>query len=115
MNKHIEQKNSFNSMRVILMYDLPNVTTDENKFYSIFRKAILKLGYIQLQYSIYSRVIQSKTLSEQHIAKLKKILPPKGNIRIFVLTEYQYQRCMVLSGEVNENEVINDERRYRKL
>ena len=97
------------------MYDLPNTTKDDSHFYAKFRNNLLKIGYTQIQQSIYVRVIQSKTLSNQHIEKIKKIIPPKGNIRIFVFTEYQYERGIILSGEVDENEMINDDKRFRVI
>ena len=97
------------------MYDLPNTTKDESYSYTKFRNNLLKMGYIQIQQSIYVRVIQSKTLSAQHIEKLKKIIPPKGNIRIFVFTEHQYERGIILSGEIDENEIINDDERFKLI
>lgn len=102
-------------MRVMLIYDLPNVTKQENYYYTQFRKSILKLGYTQIQQSVYIRVIQSKTLTNQHIEKLRKIIPPKGNIRIFTFTEMQYESGIILSGEVTENEIINDDERYKLI
>ena len=111
----IISKSNFNTMRVILIYDLPSTTKEDVHFYSRFRKNILKLGYTQIQESIYVKVIQSKTISNQHIDKLRKILPPKGNIRAFVLTEKQYESAYILSGEIAESELINDTKRYRLL
>ncbi|WP_406602233.1 CRISPR-associated endonuclease Cas2 [Mesomycoplasma moatsii] len=99
----------------MLMYDLPNSTSEENHYYSKFRSNIIKLGYIQLQQSIYVKIIQSKTLSNSHVEKIRKIIPPKGNIRIFIMTEYQFERGLILSGEINENEIINDDKRFRVI
>ena len=98
-------------MRVILMYDLPNTTKEDNGFYTKFRNQILKMGYIQIQQSVYTKVLQSKTLSINHI----EIIPPKGLIRAYVLTEMQYERGYILSGEVDENELINDDERFRLI
>ena len=102
-------------MRVILMYDLPNTTKEDTGFYTKFRSQILKMGYIQIQQSVYTKVLQSKTLSISHIDKLRKIIPPKGLIRAYVLTEMQYERGYILSGEVDENELINDDERFRLI
>lgn len=115
MSNQLNWTSKFNVMRVMLMYDLPSSTAEDTKFYSKFRTNIIKMGYIQLQESVYVRVIQSKTLSNSHIEKIKKILPPKGNIRIFIMTEYQFERGLILSGEINDNELINDDRRFRVI
>ena len=80
------------------MFDLPINSSDEKTYYTLFRKNILKLGYFMIQYSIYTKVISSKTMVEQHINKLKKIIPPWGSIRAIVLTEKQYNDMYVLSG-----------------
>lgn len=115
INNKKNWRTKFNTMRVIIMYDLPNTTKEENQFYTLFRKNIIKLGYTQIQQSIYVKVLQSKTLSNSHIEKLRKIIPPKGKIRAFILTEMQYESQIILSGEINENELINDDERYKLL
>lgn len=97
------------------MYDLPSVGKDDHLFYTKFHNGILQLGYIQIQESVYSKVIQSKTLSNNHIEKIKKIIPPRGKIRAYILTEMQYNRGIVLSGEVDINEFINDDKRYKVI
>ena len=111
----IISKSNHNLMRAILMYDLPSTTKQDIIFYSKFRKNIIKLGYTQIQESIYVKVLQSKTLSNQHIEKLKKIIPPRGSIRIFVLTENQYSSAYILSGQISENEIVNDCSRYKLI
>lgn len=102
-------------MRVMLIYDLPSVTNEDKRYYSDFRKNIIKLGYTQIQESIYVRVIQSKTLSNAHVEKLRKFVPPRGNIRIFIFTEMQYESGIILSGNISENELINDDERYKLI
>ena len=37
----------------ILMFDFPVTTAKERKEYALFRKELIKLGYYQLQKSIY--------------------------------------------------------------
>lgn len=102
-------------MRIILFYDLPFDNKDDCKSYTKFRNNILKLGYIQIQYSIYARVVQNKQMVKQHVEKVKKILPQGGSIRIIVLTEKQYNEMIILRGEMDENEIINDCKRFREI
>jgi len=104
---------TYTYMRIILFYDLSFDNKDDVKAYTKFRNNILKLGYIQIQYSVYSRVVQTKTMVEQHIKKLKKIIPPSGSIRAIVLTEKQYNSMFLLRGGISESERINDCKRYR--
>lgn len=102
-------------MRIILFYDLPFDNKEDTKNYTKFRNNILKLGYIQIQYSIYARVVQTKSMIKQHVEKVKKVLPQGGSIRIIVLTEKQYNEMIILRGELDENEIINDCKRFREI
>ncbi|MDK2819920.1 MAG: CRISPR-associated endonuclease Cas2, partial [Mycoplasmataceae bacterium] len=67
------------------------------------------------QYSIYARVVQTKSMIKQHVEKVKKVLPQGGSIRIIVLTEKQYNEMIILRGELDENEIINDCKRFREI
>ncbi len=105
----------YSYMRIILFYDLPFDNKDDTKNYTKFRSNILKLGYIQIQYSIYARVVQNKQMVQQHVKKVEKVLPPGGSIRIIVLTEKQYNEMIILRGEMDNNEIINDCKRFREI
>lgn len=65
-------RSKFNTMRVMLMYDLPNTTKEENHFYTKFRNNLLKLGYTQIQESIYVRVNSIKNVKHSTYWKNKK-------------------------------------------
>ena len=102
-------------MRSIVFYDLPSVSKEEMKISNIFRNELIKLGYFQIQESVYSKVIQNKQLVDQAIKKLKKIVPKNGKVRAIVITEKQYESMYILCGEYNDNELINDTNRYKKI
>jgi CRISPR-associated endonuclease Cas2 len=51
----------------------------------------------------------------QEIKKIKKCIPKDGNIRIIKITEYQWQEMILLVGERNFNEIINNNERYIKI
>lgn len=102
-------------MRIILFYDLPFDNKNDASNYTKFRSNILKLGYIQIQYSVYARVVQTKPMIKQHIERIQKVLPTSGSIRIIVLTEKQYNEMIILRGDLDDNEIINDCKRYREI
>ncbi len=102
-------------MRLILMFDLPNDDEEDRKIYSRFRKNILRLGYTMIQYSIYVKCINTQSKIEQEVEKIKKILPNQGNIRIFAITEKQYQNMYMLRGKRKINEIYNNDKRYIKI
>lgn len=97
------------------MFDLPFEDDLDKKIYSKFKKSITKIGYTMMQYSIYVRSINTQSKINQEIDKVKKILPERGNIRIIVVTEKQYESMTILRGKKSLNEIYNDERRYLKI
>lgn len=97
------------------MFDLPFEDDLDKKIYSKFKKSIIKIGYTMMQYSIYVRSINTQSKINQEIDKVKKILPERGNIRIIVVTEKQYESMTILRGKKSLNEIYNDERRYLKI
>lgn len=103
--------NEYRQMRMILIYDLPTNEEEDTKNYNRFNKSIKKLGFYMLQYSIYVKIIQNDSNYKQLENKLNKIIPPKGSIVIFKITEKQFQDMIYLRGERNlyENIVGNRE------
>ncbi len=98
--------NYYKQMRLILIYDLPMVEKEENKIYSIFHKRLKRLGFYRLQYSVYTKVLNNETAYQQMNNKLNHIVPNKGSIILFKLTEKQFQKLVYLRGEKNRFETI---------
>jgi CRISPR-associated protein Cas2 len=77
-------------MWVFVFFDLPVETKKQRKDYAQFRKALLKDGFTMMQYSIYARHCPSRENAEVHAQRVKRFLPPKGEIIIFYITDRQY-------------------------
>ena len=43
-------------MRVMVMFDLPVITTEQRREYTRFRKYLLKNGFVMMQESIYTKL-----------------------------------------------------------
>ena len=86
-------------MRIILFFDLPVVTEKERRTYTVFRKYLIRNGYMMLQYSVYSKIFANREAAVKHISILKNNLPKKGSIRTMLVTEKQYNRMEVLVGQ----------------
>lgn len=96
---------------MICMFDLPVATEKEKRYYREFRKAILKEGFIMLQYSVYIRTCPNREYCRRLEKRLKKIVPASGNVRLLVITEKQYEDMVLLVGRKNEIEkCIGEER-----
>ena len=95
---------SYRYMRIILFFDLPSVTYNDQKEYSKFHKFLIKNGYIMMQESVYAKL----ALSEKE--KLKKNKPAKGLVQILVITEKQFSRMEYIIGN-KKTDVVDTESR----
>lgn len=102
-------------MRILLMFDLPNQEDYQKREYLVFRKNLLKRGYIMMQYSVYVKAINFKGKIDHEINALKPFLPEDGNIRALIVTEKQYHEMVVLLGNKKINEIYNNSKRYVKI
>lgn len=91
-------------MRLIVFFDLPTKTKHDKRVYTVFRRFLLKDGFIMLQFSVYSRVCKGLDSVESHLGYLQSILPTKGNVRMLQVTEKQYSRMEILLGTVKKQE-----------
>lgn len=85
-------------MRILLFFDLPMVTKDEVRRYTHFHKFLLVNGYIMVQYSVYSKILQNKDSVNWHMDFLKKHLPLDGSVMSLTITEKQYASMKKLVG-----------------
>ena len=86
------------SMRILVFFDLPVSSKTDRKSYAAFRKFLINDGYDMLQYSVYSRITQNHDDSKKHIARLSRAQPPKGSVRVMLVTEKQYHSMIILVG-----------------
>lgn len=86
-------------MWVFVHYDLPTDTKKDRREATLFRKRIMQDGFTMLQYSIYVRHCASRENAEVHIKRVKRVLPPKGEVIIFSLTDKQFGMMEFFKGE----------------
>lgn len=91
-------------MRMICMFDLPVETDTEKRNYRIFRKNLIKEGFTMIQYSVYMRVCPSREYAKRIETRIKKVVPPEGNIRLLCVTEKQYEDMILLVGSRSTSE-----------
>ena len=93
----------------LLMYDMPMQTDIEVLEYKNFRKKLIEKGYYQLQKSVY--IVRSKTKEKIELAEkqLTMLAPKNTSIRSIILTEEQFQKMKVISGDTTLGEkILND-------
>lgn len=90
--------NGYRNMWILVFFDLPTETKQERKAYTNFRKALLKDGFTMFQFSIYLRHCSSRENKNVHVKRIKKLLPPNGNIGILSVTDKQFSMMEIFTG-----------------
>jgi CRISPR-associated protein Cas2 len=75
---------------VFVFFDLPTETKKDRKNYAKFRKGLKDDGFTMMQYSIYVRHCNSRENADVHIKRVKRSLPPAGEVIVFTMTDKQY-------------------------
>lgn len=97
-------------MWMFALFDLPVGTRQNRRNYTRFRKLLLAEGFSQLQYSVYARYIVSEEAAVPIRAKIKRALPPQGQVRLLSVTEKQFAKQHVFTaGKRMEAEDVPDQ------
>lgn len=86
-------------MRLFVFFDLPVETAKQRKDYRLFRKYLIKEGYLMLQESVYAKLTTTEAASASAIERLKKNRPPAGLVQVLRVTEKQYATMVYVTGE----------------
>ena len=101
---------SYRFMRVLVMFDLPTETAENRRNYTKFRKYLIKSGFMMMQQSVYVRLALNQTNAKGMIDSVKKNKPSEGLVQILTITEKQYSKMEIISGEYANDTVDTDER-----
>lgn len=90
--------NAYRNMWVMVLFDLPTETKKERRTAQQFRKSLQSNGFIMFQFSIYIRFCQSAENADVHTKRVKGLLPEKGKVGIFGITDKQFGRMEIFHG-----------------
>ena len=93
-----ERFSQYRIMWVFVFFDLPTGSKKDRKNYTKFKKFIEEDGFTMFQFSIYVRHCPSKENAEVHIKRVKRKLPPFGNICILRVTDKQFGMIELFKG-----------------
>lgn len=85
-------------MRLLVFFDLPVETAKQRKDYRLFRKFLVKEGYLMLQESVYAKLVTNEANAGSAIARLRKHRPPSGLVQVLKVTERQYETMVFITG-----------------
>lgn len=97
-------------MRIIVFFDLPVLTREDRHRYSVFRKFLIKNGFIMLQESVYSKLVLNLSSRDAVIFNVKKNRHPEGLVEVLTVTEKQFSKMEIITGTVKSEYLDSDER-----
>ena len=97
-------------MRLLVFFDLPTLTAKDMREYRMFRKFLLKNGFIMMQESVYSKLIVNGNSGNLMKVEIKKNLPAAGLVQMLQVTEKQFADIEYLVGHSKTNIIDTMER-----
>ena len=97
-------------MRVVVFFDLPVLTEANRREYRMFRKYLIKSGFMMMQESVYCKLAQNSSVADAIVENLRKNKPGDGLVQVLRVTEKQYNKMDFIVGENTGDVLTSDER-----
>ena len=97
-------------MRILVMFDLPVQTSDDQKQYRYFRKYLISNGFMMMQETIYCKLALNQGAAMHIVNAVKKNKPKSGLVQILTVTEKQFSKMEIIVGELSSDVVDSDMR-----
>ena len=93
------------TMWMFAMFDLPTVLPAEKRESAKFRKALLRRGFMMMQFSVYARYCDNRENTRTIYRYIKACLPPKGQVRVLSVTDKQFSDMKTYENtKITEND-----------
>lgn len=86
-------------MRLLVFFDLPVETATQRRNYRLFRKHLIKEGYLMLQESVYAKLVTNDGAAGAAVMRLRKHRPPEGLVQVLKVTEKQFATIDYIVGD----------------
>ena len=97
-------------MRVIVLYDLPIISSSDIRAYTKFRKFLIRNGFMMMQKSVYTKLALNQTICRNIMENVRKNKPDAGVVQMIAITERQYSKMEIVVGEIQTTVLSSDER-----
>lgn len=101
---------NYRYMRVLVMFDLPVLTSKNMKDYRQFRKYLIKSGFLMMQESVYCKLAPNSVAADSIVDNIRKNKPPEGLVQVLKVTEKQFSKMEYVVGEKRKDIIDSDER-----
>ncbi len=96
------------------MFDLPTLTQNDLRAYRKFRRFLMRTGFIMMQESIYTKLVLNNESAKLVGKQVKKNLPKDGLVQMLSVTEKQFSRMELLTGDA-QSVYVDDDKRLLEL
>ena len=97
-------------MRVMVIFDLPVTTSAARKEYTVFRKYLIKAGFMMMQESVYCKMAPNAAAADTIVEGIRKHKPPAGLVQVLRVTEKQFSKIECIVGAMEKDVLDSDER-----
>ena len=94
-------------MRIMLFFDIPSVTSRDRRNYRLFVNGLANEGFLQMQESVYTKLVLNRSSVDLAINRVRKFLPPDGLVQVLVVTEKQFSSIVDLVGKAKTHSEID--------
>lgn len=84
---------------IFAMFDLPVTTKEDRRRATQFRQLLLKLGFDMMQFSVYARYFPREEAAETLRKRVRKGIPPHGQVRLMLVTDKQFGKMEIFYGK----------------
>lgn len=89
---------AYEAVWLFVAFDLPTLTKDDRRRASRFRSDLLDMRFSMFQLSFYSYYFKSKQQAETIARKIRSLVPPKGTVSVFFITDAQFAMIQTYYG-----------------
>lgn len=97
-------------MRLLVFFDLPVETSAQRREYTLFRKFLIRSGFIMMQESVYCKILLNAVAATAVQENIRKHKPSSGLIEMLLVTERQFERMEIVVGEAQKTVIDSDEK-----
>jgi len=92
-------------MRIIVILS-PTNKRGTKMDYTKLRKFLIADGYLRIAEDVFMRVTTNRKGAEKHLRRLEEYAPKSGCVRVFKMTEKQYENIWMLAGGADYQERV---------
>ncbi len=101
---------SYRFMRMLIFFDLPTETSSDRRNYRLFRKMLIRNGFLMMQESVYCKLLLNTSAEKTAAEVIRKNKPPKGIVQMLTITEKQFAKMEWIVGTFQSDVISSDER-----